>query len=313
MRRITIRLLALVLAAGACGMGAGTVHAADDPATCPAGHSLVDGSCVMNPVPVTICHRNGNTYDLVATTAEEIVRDGGHGDDVEDAIPPFSYVDAEGAALHYPGLNWDADAEALRSRGCIPDLPDCVSGTHLEGSSCVADAPACPSGFHVEGALCVEGDPVCAEAEHNDGGRCVADAPACPSGTHEDGDGCTADSPTCEAGFVPGSDGSCVADDDDGTGDSDDSDDSAEDTSHDGDVPPDSDGGEAGDGATPTAEGASKAVAQIAASTFALTGAERPVGELPYTGLDSTGTIMALSLLGIALLGIGCALRTRRY
>lgn len=308
-RRTSLRLSIALVIAAACGIWAGTGFAADDPPSCPAGHSLVAGSCEMDPVAVTICHRNGSGYVRTDTTATEILRTGGHADDVEDVIPPFSYVDPDGIELQFPGLNWDLGTERLLDGGCIAMPPDCADGTHLDGMSCIPDAPSCPSGFHVEGALCVDGDPVCAVGEHNEDGRCVVDPPACPDGTHDVAGDCEQDAPTCEPGFVLDSAGECVT----VTDEIDEEDDEAEDTSTssgDDDNTSSADGTShaddgSGTGTDTTAVSAVEALQQHVTVT--------PAGELPFTGIDATGSIIALVLSGLSLLGLGLALRRRAY
>jgi len=87
-------------------------------------------------INVTICHATAsqnNPYQQISPSVNSIVNPNGHGThtgpvffpDIEepwgDIIPPFEYGDNES----FPGLNWDADGQAIYFNDCVfTDPPD---------------------------------------------------------------------------------------------------------------------------------------------------------------------------------------------
>ena len=81
---------------------------------------------VRDKTPVTICHATSsqtNPYVQEQVDDDSIVKHG-HGDDPDDIIPPFAYVDDKGDLQHYPGTNWDDAHQAIWNNGCnVPRPP----------------------------------------------------------------------------------------------------------------------------------------------------------------------------------------------
>ena len=70
---------------------------------------------------VTICHAtssSGNPF-----TQNSVDKDGtvsGHDGHPNDIIPPFDYLDNNGASQQYPGKNWTGEGQAIHDNGCTP-------------------------------------------------------------------------------------------------------------------------------------------------------------------------------------------------
>ena len=70
---------------------------------------------------MTICHAtssSGNPF-----TQNSVDKDGtvsGHDGHPNDIIPPFDYLDNNGASQQYPGKNWTGEGQAIHDNGCTP-------------------------------------------------------------------------------------------------------------------------------------------------------------------------------------------------
>jgi uncharacterized repeat protein (TIGR01451 family) len=78
---------------------------------------------------VTICHATGNgKYVRISPSVSSIVNESGHSGHPDDIIPPFTYRDG-GQVKTFPGLNWDAQGQAIYDNDCrvAPPGPDPVA------------------------------------------------------------------------------------------------------------------------------------------------------------------------------------------
>ena len=76
---------------------------------------------------ITICHATSsatNPYVRI-TVAPEAIYTQGHDQhqDGRDIIPPFSYVNNQGATITYLGKNWDSESQAILNNGCKQPKP----------------------------------------------------------------------------------------------------------------------------------------------------------------------------------------------
>ncbi|MFL5967182.1 MAG: hypothetical protein ACJ747_11575, partial [Gaiellaceae bacterium] len=106
--------MAILVAVGVLGAAASLATAALDQG----GEPVVRGA-----TKVTLCHATSsetNPYVQESVDDDSIVKENGHGSHPGDIIPPFFYVDG-GETNHYPGMNWDAQGQAIWTNGC--DVP----------------------------------------------------------------------------------------------------------------------------------------------------------------------------------------------
>src|SRR5262245_24945371 len=73
---------------------------------------------------VTICHATGSASNPFVQNQPNVSPDlQGHTGHPNDIIPPFEYVDDDGNTQQFPGLNWDAEGQAIYNNGCNPVEP----------------------------------------------------------------------------------------------------------------------------------------------------------------------------------------------
>lgn len=78
------------------------------------------GATVRSPEHIQICHALGNGgFNHIYPAVDNVVHASGHSGHPRDIIPPFDYVLSDGASGHFPGLNWDAEGQAIWSNGCV--------------------------------------------------------------------------------------------------------------------------------------------------------------------------------------------------
>lgn len=64
---------------------------------------------------------SGSNPFILSSVARDSIINGGHGENgvnAKDKIPPFDYNFDGGPVEHYPGQNWDAEAELFMAQGC---------------------------------------------------------------------------------------------------------------------------------------------------------------------------------------------------
>jgi hypothetical protein len=57
---------------------------------------------------------------MISPSVRSVFKDNGHDQhqDGRDIIPPFTYTAKDGSTQTYPGLNWDAEGQAIFNAGC---------------------------------------------------------------------------------------------------------------------------------------------------------------------------------------------------
>jgi Domain of unknown function DUF11 len=71
---------------------------------------------------VVICHGTGNgKWVRLAPSVDGVLN--GHAGHPDDIIPPFDYTLANGTTGSFPGLNWDAEGQAIYENGCVRPNP----------------------------------------------------------------------------------------------------------------------------------------------------------------------------------------------
>jgi uncharacterized repeat protein (TIGR01451 family) len=112
------RMLAFGFAAGGLVSSAGLAAAAMTQGP--------DVPLVQGATKVTLCHATPsekNPYVQIQVDDDSVVKENGHGGHPDDIIPPFEYVE-DGVTKHYPGMNWDAQGQAIWLKGCeVPPPP----------------------------------------------------------------------------------------------------------------------------------------------------------------------------------------------
>jgi uncharacterized repeat protein (TIGR01451 family) len=79
---------------------------------------------------ITICHATGSAGNpFVVNSPDASGNVGGHGDHPGDIIPPFQWIDSNGATQQFPGQNWDTDfggypGSAWWENGCKQPEPE---------------------------------------------------------------------------------------------------------------------------------------------------------------------------------------------
>ena len=108
---------------------AGIILAVTGLAAAPAG-------AAVNDHQITICHATAsaqNPYSTPQPNKWQIMSPNGHGFDADDIIPPF---DAGSKGNHswpaFPGLNWDAEGQAIHAAGCNEVPPPATGSVTLD-------------------------------------------------------------------------------------------------------------------------------------------------------------------------------------
>lgn len=118
---------------------AGIILAVTGLAAAPAG-------AAGNDHQITICHATGsaqNPYSTPNPNKWQIMSPNGHGYDVDDIIPPFA---AGSKGNHtwpaFPGLNWDAEGQAIYDAGCNQVPPPATGSVTLDKVTAGEGQPA---------------------------------------------------------------------------------------------------------------------------------------------------------------------------
>lgn len=133
---VTVRLAASVaLIAGVAGIGSLAVVGPANAYTAPPTGVVV--------AKVDICHSAGGSgkhvHNNVDVASVDNLSTNGHGDDVDDIIPPFTWDDG-GTIKSYLGRNWDLTGQEVYANDCHDIVPDLrlvkdSSGDALTGST----------------------------------------------------------------------------------------------------------------------------------------------------------------------------------
>ncbi len=94
---------------------------------------------------VTFCHatppHNAAQGWVEITTSVNAFFNAGHVDHAADIVPPFSYV-KQGETVSFPGMNWDADGQAIFDNGCQQlddEEPPVEAANTIEGAAETCD------------------------------------------------------------------------------------------------------------------------------------------------------------------------------
>ena len=108
----------------------------------PIGKINLGGDCGDNgnSKKITFCHATpadtaANGWNKLTTSVNAFYQSG-HPQHAADIVPPFSYV-KHGQTINYPGLNWDAEGQAIYNNGCSKPV------TKITAPEPVVTPPSC--------------------------------------------------------------------------------------------------------------------------------------------------------------------------
>lgn len=115
-----------------------------------ASFGWLSSSGAVNDHQILICHATGNEghYSTPTPTKQQIFNDNGHnsggGVHPGDIIPPFAAGEHGGQSWgDFPGLNWDAEGQAIYNNGCVvPVVETTTTSTTVPETTTSTTAPS---------------------------------------------------------------------------------------------------------------------------------------------------------------------------